>query len=69
MTLLQLAITTEALVVGLSREELLEMICEIDDIIAEEDFTLELLRNRVDSMRSAMSAAAIFPMSRSLIYE
>lgn len=55
MELLNITITTDDLARNIGRDEALEVILAIDSRIAEEDFTIELLRRLAKSMESDMS--------------
>ena len=55
MELLNITITTDDLARNIRRDEALEVILAIDLRIAEEDFTIELLKRLVKSMESDMS--------------
>jgi recombinational DNA repair protein RecR len=55
MELLNITITTDDLARNIGRGEALEVILAIDSRIAEEDFTIELLKRLTKSMVSDMS--------------
>jgi hypothetical protein len=55
MGLLNITITTDDLARNIGRDEALGVILAIDARIAEEDFTLELLKRLTKSMESDMS--------------
>lgn len=55
MELLNITITTDDLARNIGRDEALKVILAIDSRIAEEDFTIELLKRLTKSMESDMS--------------
>lgn len=48
---LNIDINSKFLVEGMSKDELLELILDIDLRVAEEDFTLAILKKLVDSLK------------------